>query len=77
MQLLGVGVTEQSPIAGFVSAGLLTMICVSLTDWTVAVIEPNETLVAPVKPVPVMMTFEPPHDGPKFGLTFDTEGRGM
>ncbi len=40
----------------------------------VALIEPNLTAEAPRKPVPVMVTREPPDNDPIFGLTTVTVG---
>jgi hypothetical protein len=41
-----------------------------------AIVEPNETAVAPVKLVPVMVTLVPPAAGPLVGLMLDTVGAG-
>ena len=58
-------------------AGLIAVIWVSLsTVKLVAAVEPNETLVAPVKPLPVMVTLVPPFVDPLVGLTPVTVGRG-
>ena len=49
------------------------MIEVALTTVTpVAAVAPNKTAVAPVKPVPVMVTLVPPP--PELGLTAVTVG---
>ena len=59
-------------------AGLVAVICVSLsTVKTKAAVPPNETPVAPVKPVPVMVTMVTPAAGPLDGLIFDTVGLGV
>jgi len=56
-------------------AGLVAVIWVSLlTMMLLAGVAPNETLVAPVKPEPVMVTLVPPAAGPLAGLTLDTDG---
>ena len=57
-------------------AGLVAVICVSLSTVNCAPAEPNETPLAPVKPVPVIVTVVPPAAGPLFGLTLVTVGRG-
>ena len=52
-----------------VPAGAITVMLVSLfTLKLVAAVEPNMTLVAPVKPLPVMVTLVPPVTGPFVGL---------
>ena len=57
------------------SAGDFAVIEVALeTVYDVAAIPPKYTLVAPVKPVPVMITLVPPAAGPVFGLTLVTVG---
>ena len=49
-------------------AGATAVICVAeLTVKLVALMPPNCTAVAPVKPVPVMMTLVPPAAGPDVG----------
>ncbi len=56
-------------------AGLIAVICVSLsTEIIVPAVEPNETPVAPVKPIPVRTTVVPPLSGPLAGLMLDTIG---
>ena len=56
-------------------AGLVAVICVSLSTVTLlAATCPKETLVAPVKLVPVMATAVPPAAGPLAGLILNTVG---
>ena len=56
-------------------AGLTAVICMSLINVILlAGVEPNETLVSPVKLIPVIMTLVPPVAGPFIGLIFDTVG---
>jgi hypothetical protein len=58
-----------------VPAGLTAVICVSLsTVKLVAAVAPNETTVAPVKPVPVIATVVLPASGPVVGLSEVTVG---
>ncbi len=45
-----------------------------LTVKLVAALAPKSTAVAPVNPVPVMVTDVPPAAGPVFGLTAVTVG---
>ena len=40
-------------------------------------VEPKLTAVAPVKPVPVIVTTVPPATGPEVGLRPETVGAGM
>lgn len=51
-----VTVTWTVPVPG----GVLAVICVSLTRMKLVPLGPNLTLVAPVKPEPVMVTLVPP-----------------
>src|SRR5580704_11730414 len=56
-------------------AGLTAVIVVAFTTTTpVAAVEPKSTAVAPVNPVPVIVTVVPPADGPLSGLTPVTVG---
>ncbi len=56
-------------------AGLTAVICMSLINVILlAGVEPNETLAALVKPVPVIVTLVPPTAGPLFGLIAVTIG---
>jgi hypothetical protein len=58
-------------------AGLFAVISVSFTIVKVlAFVDPKETLVAPVKPVPVIVTDVPPVSGPLVGLILVTFGTG-
>src|SRR2546421_732276 len=61
-----------------VPAGGTAGIWVALpTVCEVAWVPPNWTAVAPVKPVPVIVTLVPPADGPFDGLTAVTVGAGL
>ena len=54
------------------------VIVVALTTMTsVAAVVPKSTAVAPVKPVPVIVTLVPPAAGPAVGLTPVTVGAAM
>ena len=56
-------------------AGLTAVIVVALTTMKfVAGVVPKSTPVAPVKPVPVIVTDVPPAAGPKSGLTPEIVG---
>jgi hypothetical protein len=55
-------------------AGAVAEIVVALVTVKVAEVEPNLTEVAPVKPVPVIVTAVPPAGTPATGLTEDTVG---
>ena len=58
-------------------AGEVAVIEVSeLTVNDVAAVDPNLTAVAPVKPVPVIVTEVPPASGPAVGLMLVTVGVG-
>jgi hypothetical protein len=58
-----------------VPAGEVAVICVDeLTVKLVAAELPNWTAVAPLKPVPAMITLVPPAAGPRFGLRPVTAG---
>ena len=59
------------------SAGEVAVIDVALlTVNAVAAVAPKLTAVAPVKPVPVIVTEVPPAVGPLVGLTLVTVGAG-
>ena len=45
-------------------------------DTIAAAVPPNETPLAPARPVPVIVTFVPPAIGPLFGETAVTAGAG-
>src|SRR5262249_3137507 len=52
---------------------------IEVAEFTVkllALVKPKRTDVAPVKPVPVMVTVVPPLGGPWLGSTFVTVGAG-
>ena len=58
-------------------AGLTAVIWVSLLIMKlVAAVEPNETPVAQVKPLPEIVTLVPPLAGPLVGLMLVTDGEG-
>jgi hypothetical protein len=72
----GVVTAMLTVIVGF--AGVWHVIEVSLTTTTlVAGWPPNLTEVAPVKPVPVMVTGVAPVGGPKLGLTLLMTGAAI
>jgi hypothetical protein len=66
-------VTEPATWAGDVTVTLDG----DVTCSPVAVVEPNVTLVVPVRWVPVMVTFVPPVVGPEVGVTEVTVGAGV
>ena len=58
-----------------VPAGLVAVSVLSFTTTTlVAAFAPNVTLVAPVKPLPLIVTDVPPVVGPSVGTTLVTTG---
>ena len=58
-----------------VSAGAVAVMLVALlTVKLVAAVEPNLTAVAPVRLVPVIVTWLPPASGPAAGATCVTAG---
>jgi len=59
-----VTVTDAEPVP----AGAVAVICVLLATVNAAGADPNLTPVAPVNPVPVMVTVFPPALGPWTGL---------
>jgi hypothetical protein len=69
-----VTVTSTLPVPG----GVTTTICVSeITPNGVAFAEPKVTAVAPVRPVPTMVTLVPPAAGPEDGTMLETVGDAM
>ena len=57
------------------SAGAVAVILLELlTVYAPAAVPPKLTAVAPVNPVPVIVTLVPPAVGPDAGLTLVTEG---
>ena len=59
-------------------AGAVAVICVALlTVNEVAAVPPKDTAVAPVKPVPVIITGVPPVIDPEVGETLVTTGAAM
>jgi hypothetical protein len=68
-------VTVMSTVVPDVPAGDTAVIWFAeLTEKLTAAVLPNFTAVAPVKPVPVMVTDEPPAAGPFDGETLLTVG---
>ena len=68
-----VTVTSTAPLR--LTTGLVAMICVSLlTVKLLAAVEPKAMPVAPLNPVPVMVTLIPPLAGPLVGLIPVTVG---
>jgi hypothetical protein len=63
-----VTVTSTTPVP----AGLTVEMDVALTTVNVAAVVPKSTAVAPVKPVPVIVTGVAPAAGPKAGLKLVT-----
>ena len=58
-----------------VPAGAVAVICVALlTVKDKALVAPKVTDVAPLKPLPLMVTLVPPAAGPRFGEVELTEG---
>ena len=80
MELVGdvpPGVVTVTSIVPELAAGEVAVIEVSdLTVNDVAEVDPNLTAVAPVKPVPVIVTEVPPASGPAVGLMLVTVGIG-
>ncbi len=68
-----VTVTATAPVP----AGLVAVIWVGLTTVKLAAAaEPKLTAVAPVKPLPAIVTLVPPAAGPPFGVSAETAGGG-
>jgi hypothetical protein len=67
-------VTLTSTVPAGAAGEIAVMVVELMTVTPVAALAPKWTAVAPVKPVPVMVTFVPPFTGPTFGLTFVTVG---
>jgi hypothetical protein len=57
-------------------AGLTAVIWVSLFTIKLLVMVPNKTLLAPVKPLPRIVTVVPPAIGPAVGEMLATVGAG-
>lgn len=67
--------TVTSEVAPAVPAGAVAVIDVSeISENVVALTVPKSTAVAPVRPVPVMVTLVPPSTGPEDGLIAVTTG---
>jgi hypothetical protein len=69
-------VTVTSTVAADSAGEMAVMDVAVLFESPVAATAPNFTAVAPVKPVPVMVTELPPEVGPELGLTPVTVGSG-
>jgi hypothetical protein len=67
-------VTRTDTVPGAACPGLIAEIVVEFTTVNGAAADPNVTAVAPLKPVPVIVTVVPPARGPEFGLTELTTG---
>ena len=87
--MAGVNLKRSFKVTALVPTGVVTVTCTvpsnsagdtavidvgELTTKLVALTDPNLTDVAPVKPVPVIVTDVPPAVGPEFGLTLVTVG---
>ena len=73
--LVPLGVVTVTSTAPAACAGEVAVIEVALTTAKLAAaVPPNDTAVAPVKLLPVMVTLVPPAIGPAFGLTALTVG---
>ena len=66
-------VTSMGPPAE--AEGEVALTWVAETAVMLPTAEPNMTALAPMNPVPVMVTAVPPPSGPATGLTVLTEGR--
>jgi hypothetical protein len=67
-------VTVMSTVPAACAGEVAVMEVALLTVNVVAAVAPKLTAVAPVKPVPVIVTEVPPVSGPFVGLTFVTVG---
>jgi len=82
---------RSAPTLALVPFGVVTVTCtepeleagetavIDVAEFTVteaALVDPKSTDVAPVNPVPVIVTLVPPAAGPAFGETFLTFGAG-
>jgi hypothetical protein len=68
VELVPAGVVTEMLRAPAACAGAIAVICVPETTVNfVAATDPKRTLVAPVRPVPVMVTLVPPAVGPEDG----------
>ena len=75
MALVALGVTTVTSMAPAVPAGEVAVSEVGeVTESEVAGTEPKSTALAPVNPVPVMVTEVPPARGPDRGLSKLTTG---
>ena len=73
--LVPLGVVTSTLADPALPAGVIAVIEVELTTFTaVAAVPPNVTAVAPMKPVPVMVTDCAPASGPDDGLRDVTVG---
>ena len=74
MALVPSGVVTVTSTVPTGSAGVVALIDVSDTTTNGADLPPKSTPVAPVKPLPRMVTVVPPVAGPEVGLTAVTAG---
>ena len=72
--LVPLGVVTSTLAVPAEPAGVTAVIEVELTETTLAAAPPMVTLVAPVNPVPVIVTDCPPPKGPLLGLMDVTVG---
>ena len=72
--LVPLGVVTVTSTAPAACAGEVAVIEVALTTVKLAAVPPNDTAVAPVKFVPLIVTLVPPAAGPLLGLTAVTVG---
>ena len=73
-EFVPLGVVTSTLAVPAVPAGVVAVIVVALTLPTEAAVPPMVTAVAPVKPVPVIVTVCPPANGPDVGLMDVTVG---
>jgi hypothetical protein len=74
MALVPSGVVTVTSTVPTGSAGVVALIEVSEITTNGADVPPKSTAVAPVKPLPLMITAVPPETGPEVGLTALTVG---
>jgi hypothetical protein len=74
------------PVSGFVTttflapgvpAGVVAVIVVAVTEFTVAAAPPIVTVAPDWKPVPVIVIAVPPSAGPELGETVEMVGSGV
>jgi hypothetical protein len=77
LELVPSGVVTVTATSPALPGGLVAVINVELlTVKEAALLEPKSTAVAPLKFVPVMVTWVSPEVGPAFGLTPESSGVG-